>query len=114
MEEAYREAVGEEISKFYRPPEGRFSEANLAECEKLGYTTVLWSFAYADWDNDAQPDPDAAYKKIMKATHPGAIILLHPTSSTNAAILGKLIDGWRAAGYRFGKLSELRRADETA
>lgn len=99
--------VGVECAPFYRPPEGRFSRTNLETAKKLGYTTVFWSFAYADWDNSSQPAPDTAKKKILDGTHNGMILLLHPTSSTNAEILGDLIDTWRAEGYRFGSLTEL-------
>lgn len=107
MEKVYREGTGRELAKFYRPPEGSFTEENLEWAEELGYTTVLWSFAYADWDNGRQPDPQAAMKKILDATHPGEIILLHPTSATNAQIIGALIDAWRADGYRFETLANL-------
>ena len=107
LEDLYREQIGGEMAKFYRPPEGRFSELNLKMAEELGYTTVFWSLAYADWDNNKQPDEQAAINKLMDNTHNGAIILLHPTSATNAAILGRLIDAWREAGYRFGTLNEI-------
>ena len=66
----------------------------------------MWSFAYADWDNDRQPDKDAALRKLEEGAHPGEILLLHPTSATNAAILGRFIDDMRAAGWRFGSLAE--------
>ena len=108
VEDAYRCLCGEELSKFYRPPEGKLSEKSLINAEKMGYRTVMWSFAYADWDNENQPDPEASVKKILGNTHNGMIILLHPTSGTNAAILGRLIDEWRAAGYRFASLEELK------
>ena len=107
MEKVYREGTGRELAKYYRPPEGSFTEDNLKWAEELGYTTVLWSFAYADWDNGRQPDPQAAIRKILDATHPGEIILLHPTSATNAQIIGTLIDAWRADGYRFETLANL-------
>lgn len=96
-----------EISKFYRPPEGRYSELNLTHATELGYKTVFWSFAYADWDNNSQMSPDEATNKIMDNTHNGEIILLHPTSATNAAILDKLITNWKSEGFRFGTLEEL-------
>ena len=73
----------------------------------MGYATVLWSFAYADWDNGKQPDPERAKKKILSNTHPGEILLLHPTSETNANILKELITTWKSEGYRFGTLTEL-------
>ena len=107
LEDVCREATGVEMAKYYRPPEGKFSEINLKHAEELGYKTVFWSFAYADWDNDAQPSCEEAKKKIMDNTHNGAIILLHPTSSTNAAILADLIDAWRSMGYTFASLDEL-------
>lgn len=108
MENVYKEGTGRELAKFYRPPEGSFTEENLQWAAELGYTTVLWSFAYADWDNGRQPDPRASVRKILDATHPGEIILLHPTSSTNAAIIGELIDAWKADGYRFETLANLK------
>lgn len=107
LEELYRERIGREMPKYYRPPEGKISKESLAMATELGYKTVLWSFAYADWDNQKQPSPDAAVEKILSNTHNGAVILLHPTSATNAAILRRLITSWREMGYRFGTLDEL-------
>ena len=72
----------------------------------MGYTTVFWSFAYADWDNSKQPEPARAKKKILDNTHNGEIILLHPTSATNAAILDDLITEWKGMGYTFGRLQD--------
>ncbi len=82
-------------------------EDNLKLLEELGYKTVLWSFAYADWDNNSQMAPEKAIEKIQSGTHNGEIILLHPTSKTNADILSKLIDDWKEMGFRFGTLDEL-------
>lgn len=107
LETLYTDKIGGEMSKFYRPPEGKFSEETLGYATELGYTTVFWSFAYADWDNAKQPDPKKATKKIIENTHNGAIILLHPTSKTNAEILPSLISYWRDMGYDFGTLDDL-------
>lgn len=107
LEEAYKKATGRELYKYYRPPEGRFSEANLKQVSELGYSTIFWSFAYADWDNNNQPSKDAAVKKILENVHNGAVLLLHPTSKTNADILPQIIDSLRADGYRFGRIDEL-------
>ena len=107
LSDLYRELTNEEMAKYYRPPEGRFTERNMKFAKELGYKTIFWSFAYADWDNNNQPDPTEAIELIMENTHNGAIILLHPTSKTNADILGTLIDNWRKEGYRFGTLDEL-------
>lgn len=107
LETIYRDTMGAELSKYYRPPEGRFSESNLRYAAQLGYKTILWSFAYADWDNNNQPSPEAAAEKILSNTHNGAVILLHPTSKTNADILPSLIREWKSQGYSFGTLDQL-------
>ena len=108
MEKIYRDATGNELTKFYRPPEGNFVEENLAWAEELGYTTILWSYAYPDWDNLRQPDPVLAKQKLYENIHDGAIILLHPTSDTNVEILRDVITTLRHEGYRFASLSELK------
>ena len=95
------------LSKFYRPPRGTFSEENLKWAEELGYKTVFWSLCYADWDNNKQPDPEYATQLLLENTHPGAIILLHPTSATNAQILRDLICKWKSEGYQFASLNEI-------
>lgn len=107
LENIYRERTGREMAKYYRPPEGRFNEATMKYAHELGYKTVFWSFAYADWDNAKQPSPESAKKKIMENIHNGAVILLHPTSATNAEILGDVIRDLKSQGFRFGTLDEL-------
>ncbi len=107
LEDTYREYTGMEIAKYFRPPEGRFNENTLKYAAQMGYKTIFWSFAYEDWSDQNQPDPEAAKKKIMDNIHNGAIILLHPTSETNALILGDIIDLCREQGYRFATLDEL-------
>lgn len=107
LNDAYEELTGKSIKKYYRPPEGKFSLLNLKYASQLGYQTVFWSFAYADWDNAKQPSNEYAKKKIIENIHNGAVILLHPTSKTNAAILGELIDEIRSLGYDFGTLDQL-------
>ncbi len=82
-----------------RPPMGEFSERVLACAKQLGYTTVLWSFAYPDWNPEKQPVPDAAFNKITSKTHNGAVYLLHAVSKTNTEILGSVIDYWKNNGY---------------
>ena len=79
----------------------------LKTVQGLGYKTVFWSFAYADWDNGKQPSHDHAKRCIFDNIHNGAVLLLHPTSTTNADILSEVIRTLRAEGYRFGTLEEL-------
>ena len=107
LEDLYRDITGQELPKFYRPPQGVYSQKNLEHAQSLGYKTVFWSLAYADWDNKNQPSPDAALEKLNARIHPGAVVLLHSTSKTNAQILDRLLTGWKEQGYRFGTLEEL-------
>ena len=107
LEELYREKTGEELPKYYRPPQGTYSEENLKLAKELGYKTVLWSLAYVDWQNDKQPTKEQAFAKLLPRIHPGAVVLLHSTSQTNAEILDELLTRWEELGYRFGTLEEL-------
>ena len=107
LEQLYFDTVGQEMSKFYRPPQGIYSEENLKIAQKLGYKTVFWSLAYADWDNNAQPDPLSAKKKLLGRTHDGMVLLLHCTSQTNAQILDDLLSQWEELGYEFRSIEEL-------
>lgn len=107
VETMFREITGKELPKFYRPPQGVYSEENLILAQKLGYQTVFWSLAYADWNNNAQPSQEYALGKLLPRTHNGAIILLHATSKTNAELLDTLLSRWKAQGYRFASLDML-------
>lgn len=86
---------------YFRFPKGEFSEQSLGIVNNLGYKSVFWSYAYADWDVDKQPEESKAFTNICESTHPGEIILLHAVSQTNANILGKVIDDIRQQGYTF-------------
>ena len=107
LETLYRETTGQDLPKFYRPPQGIYSEENLKMARELGYRTVFWSLAYVDWNNDAQPTREQALGKLLPRTHPGAVILLHSTSKTNAEILDELLTKWKEEGYRFATVEEL-------
>ncbi len=106
VETLYLEITGKEMKKIYRPPQGKFSQTNLQQAKDLGYTTVFWSLAYADWNNAKQPDPNAAIQKLNSRIHNGAIVLLHSTSKTNAEILDTLLTQWKEQGYTFGTLDD--------
>ena len=107
LESLFKKITGEEMPKYYRPPQGTYSEQNLKMAQELGYKTVFWSLAYVDWNNDSQPSYDYAFSKLLPRTHPGAVVLLHSTSQTNAEILDELLTRWKEMGYRFGTVEEL-------
>ncbi len=108
LEEQYQNVSEKKIAPFFRPPEGKYNEKVLATAQNLGYTTVFWSLAYADWNDEVAPNDEKAMKILKENTHNGAIILLHPTSEINARILGEMIAHWKKEGYRFGMLNELK------
>lgn len=107
LEALYKQTTGQEMPKYYRPPQGVYSEENLKMAKELGYKTVFWSLAYVDWNNDAQPTKEQAFSKLLPRTHNGAVVLLHSTSQTNAEILDELLTKWKEQGYRFGTVEEL-------
>jgi len=107
VENAYRRITKREMEKYYRPPQGNYSEENLSMAKELGYKTVFWSLAYADWDNNVQPTAEQAFSKLIPRVHPGAVVLLHSTSKTNAAILDELLTKWEEMGYSFAPISAL-------
>lgn len=107
LEELYRTTTGQEMVKFYRPPQGKYSQQNLKMAQELGYKTFFWSLAYVDWYTDKQPTHEEAFNKLMSRIHPGAVVLLHSTSKTNAEILDELLTRWENEGYTFGTLDQL-------
>ena len=107
LESCYTALTGTEMPHYFRPPEGKFSEKMLSTVSAMGYKTVFWSFAYADWDNARQMAPQKAMQCVMDNIHNGAVILLHPTSATNVEILQRVIAELKEQGYRFGSLDEL-------
>ena len=107
LEALYLKITGQKMEKYYRPPQGLYSEENLKMAQKLGYKTVFWSLAYVDWNNENQPTKDYAFAKLLPRTHNGAVILLHSTSETNATILDELLTKWQEMGYRFAPISQL-------
>jgi len=107
LEALYEQTTGQPMMKFYRPPQGKYSENNLQIAKDLGYKTFFWSLAYVDWDQDKQPTHEEAFDKLLKRVHPGAIVLLHNTSKTNGEILDELLTKWEGMGYSFHALTEL-------
>lgn len=110
VEELYTSVTGEPMTKFYRPPRGVYSTENLSMAKELGYSTFFWSLAYVDWIQEQQPSKEEAFQKLIPRIHLGAIVLLHNTSSTNAAILDELLTKWEEMGYQFHSIKELTEA----
>ena len=107
LEKKFKDLTGKDMPKIYRPPQGKFNEENLKMAKDLGYKTVFWSLAYVDWYTDNQPSRNEAMEKLVPRIHPGAIVLLHSTSGTNAEILDELLSKWEKAGYEIAPLTDL-------
>lgn len=95
--------------KYLRPPKGEFSQRTLYITKSLGYTTVMWSFAYDDWDENKQGREEYAKEKILKNIHNGTVILLHANSKDNSNILDEVIKEIKNMGYEFKTLDEFTR-----
>ena len=104
---AYKNVTGKEMTKYYRPPQGKYSESNLQMAKELGYKSFFWSLAYVDWYQDQQPSKEEAFEKLLNRIHPGALVLLHSTSATNAQILDELLTRWEEMGYQILPLQDL-------
>lgn len=112
VEKLYKEITGEEMTRYYRPPQGKYSTDNLQMAKDMGYHTFFWSLAYVDWYQDDQPSHEEAFDKLLGRIHPGAVVLLHSTSSTNAEILDELLEKWEDMGYTFHSLDELTKKEQ--
>lgn len=102
----FQEITGTGLSMYYRPPQGKYSTANLQMAKEMGYSTFFWSLAYVDWNQDDQPSHEHAFEKLTGRIHPGAIVLLHSTSKTNGEIMDELLTKWEEMGYTFRPLSD--------
>lgn len=107
VEEAFEEITEKKMSKYFRPPMGKYSELSLQYTQNYGYKTIFWSFAYMDWITNKQPSHESAKKRIMQRTHSGGIMLLHAVSKTNAEILDDVLTEWKSQGYELKSLDEL-------
>ncbi|MCL2322228.1 MAG: delta-lactam-biosynthetic de-N-acetylase [Oscillospiraceae bacterium] len=107
VEDLYKSITGQEMKKFYRPPQGKYSEQNLKMAKELGYKTIFWSVAYRDYDNNNQPSKEEAFSKLIPRIHNGAVVLLHNTSKSNSLILDELIGKYKGMGFEFRSLEDL-------
>jgi len=108
VEEVMETYTGYKLDLFFRPPMGTFSERSLYMTRQQGYKTIFWSMAYGDWKIDDQPGEEAAYNHVTSNSHPGAIILLHAVSKSNAEAMERILKELQRQGYRLGSLNELK------
>ena len=97
----------DELSCFFRPPEGIVTDEEKELIESLGYELTLWSIDTRDWSH---PSVDSIVNNVMTNAKDGAVILFHDFisgQSPTPAALEIIIPKLKAQGYRFVTLSEL-------
>ncbi|PKM40269.1 MAG: polysaccharide deacetylase [Firmicutes bacterium HGW-Firmicutes-8] len=90
-------------TQLYAPPYGEFNNTVLQAAGESGYKTILWSIDTRDWQ---RPLPDVIVKRVCDKAHNGAIVLMHPTEPTVAA-LQVLIDDLKKKGYQLTTVSDV-------
>ena len=108
LDRLFYEKTGKTM-KYIRPPKGEFSERTLAIAKQLGYRSVFWSFAYADWDVTKQPGKDNAKQMVLDNLHNGAVLLLHAVSQSNTEALDEILKEAKAQGYTFDTLDNFKK-----
>ena len=108
LHQAVYEKTGYEM-KYIRPPKGEYSQRTLVVTKELGYTNVMWTFGYLDYDENAQKGTEYAQKIVLDNLHNGEIILLHGNSKDNANALDGIIKNAKNEGYEFKSLDEFER-----
>lgn len=92
--------------KYFSFHSGAYTEEALRVVSSLGYRSIFWSLAYADWDTKNPIGYEKAFQTVTDRLHPGAVIMLHPVYDDNTAILADLIDYARENGYTFRTLDD--------
>lgn len=97
------EAVTGETPTLFGPPSGSFRDEVVEIAAKVNMKTVLWSVDTIDWK---KPDPNVMVQRVTSKIHPGALVLMHPTSST-AQGLEALIVSIKSKQLHIGDVSTL-------
>lgn len=102
-EKAIYAASGVKTS-LYGPAYGEHGQAVERAAQRLGYEVVYWSVDTIDWRPSSSPE--AIVERVSARLHDGAIILMHPTERTVAA-LPELLRLIRARGFTPTTVSEV-------
>lgn len=87
----------------FAPPSGDFNPLVLRVAAGLRMKTTLWTLDTIDW---RKPPAQVILKRILPRRAPGAIVLMHPTAPTVAA-LPSMIEGLARDGYQLLTVSAL-------
>ncbi|MCM3654558.1 polysaccharide deacetylase family protein [Metabacillus litoralis] len=96
--------------KLFRPPYGFLYEALVEYLAKKEFNVILWTVDSLDWQEDP---PEKIANKVIKETHPGAIILMHDGGEWDAdrtntiESLRQIIPELQKEGYEFVTVPQL-------
>ncbi|MGM0873716.1 MAG: polysaccharide deacetylase family protein [Bacillota bacterium] len=96
-------SVTDSTPTWFAPPSGSFRDEVVKIAEEMDMGTVMWSVDTIDWQ---RPEPHVLVERVLSKVHNGALILMHPTSSTSES-LETLILSIKQKGYSFGSVSML-------
>ncbi|HET7522458.1 MAG TPA: polysaccharide deacetylase family protein [Bacillales bacterium] len=91
----------------FAPPSGSYNSRVVEVAHELGMKTILWTVDTIDWKN---PRPQEMVNRVLQRVHGGALILMHPTSSSASGLKG-IIDGIRSRGFKLGTVSKVLSED---
>ncbi|MGE5550349.1 MAG: polysaccharide deacetylase family protein [Bacteroidota bacterium] len=97
--------IGRQPPPLFAPPSGEFDQRTVGITAELGYRTILWTVDTIDWK---RPSPDLIHARVVNKVENGAIILMHPTAPTVAALPG-VIKALKEKGLKLVTVGELLR-----
>ncbi|MDA8145032.1 MAG: polysaccharide deacetylase family protein [Thermaerobacter sp.] len=92
------------VPRLYAPPYGELSPAVLAAAAGLGLRVIMWTADTVDWQ--PQRTPAVIRQRAVVRAKNGALILIHPTARTLAALPG-ILAGLRRRGYQVTTVSQV-------
>jgi len=101
------EAITGETPQWFTPPSGDFNDQVVGAAAELDMETILWSVDTIDWKN---PSVSVMMNRVNSNIHPGATLLMHPTSSIKEG-LDSMIGNIKEKGYKIGTLNTLLSAE---
>lgn len=90
-------------SYLFAPPSGAFDQRVVQIAKQYKMKTILWTYDTVDWK---KPAPSTIIERIVPKLENGALILMHPTEPTVAA-LPALIEGALNKELMIGTVSEV-------
>jgi peptidoglycan/xylan/chitin deacetylase (PgdA/CDA1 family) len=82
---------------YFRPPHAVLDAAVLREVQRAGQRVVLWTNIGAE--QDEQLPPPEMVRRLLAASHPGAILMLYGDRPGSATLVEALLDQYQRRGF---------------